>query len=271
MNLPSMNKLKTILLGIIILVSTLGLINIEKTSAQSYNNDIQIRKYFVNVTTNKEYFSISEKIFFEIKNGTFSDKTIFVFVQDAAESISASISDKIVNLSKTMDGENYYINLSNYNISTATFKLDINYMLPCSVNFITKKTLYTTGEILVTLDNKLIFNSKNTLPNAIIKVVLPTEKKDFSLWYYIAYVAVIALIGCVVILLVSYLKGKSKKEEIDTPEILELKKKLLLDSLKELEKEYRSKKISDHTYTRLREEYKSQAVDVMKKLDEIKK
>jgi len=70
---------------------------------------------------------------------------------------------------------------------------------------------------------------------------------------------------------VSYLKGKSKKEEIDTPEILELKKKLLLDSLKELEKEYRSKKISDHTYTRLREEYKSQAVDVMKKLDEIKK
>jgi len=267
-----MNKLKIMLLTVVILLSVLGSIFIEISYAQS-SNDIKIEKYFINITTGGESFSVSEEILFNIENDTFSNKTVFIFVQESAESVKASISNKFVNLNKSLDGESYSINLSNYNISTNIFKLDIDYQLPYSANFIIKKILYPTGEIFVNLDDKLVFNSKNSLSNNVIKVVLSTEKEGVSLWYYITYIAVIALIGSIVILLVNYLKGKkyTKKGETETSEILELKKKLLLESLKELEKEYRSKKISEYVYNKVRDEFKSQAVNVMKKLEEIKK
>ena len=266
-----MKKLGLALLVALVIVSTINLSAVKKSYAQSYNENIEIKKYFINVTTTREYFSVNEEIFFHITNNTFLNKIIFIFIQGTAEEIKASISNKLVSLNKSLDGEKYHINLTSYNLSTSAFRLDINYRLPYSANFITKKIIYTTDEISVNLDNKLVFNSKNILTNAILKAILPTEKEGISLWYYIIYIAVIALIGSGVIILVSYLKGKGRKEEVETPEILELRKKLLLGSLKELEKEYRAKKISDHTYNRLREEYKSQAVNVMKKLDEIKK
>jgi hypothetical protein len=41
--------------------------------------------------------------------------------------------------------------------------------------------------------------------------------------------------------------------------------------LKDLEKQYRAKSVSDETYTKIKDEYKQQAVDVMKKLDDLKK
>ena len=53
--------------------------------------------------------------------------------------------------------------------------------------------------------------------------------------------------------------------------MLNTKKALLLSLLKDIEKQHRSEDISDDTYNKLKEEYKSQAVDVMKKLEDIKK
>ena len=41
--------------------------------------------------------------------------------------------------------------------------------------------------------------------------------------------------------------------------------------LKELEKQHRAQTISDETYTKLKDEYKQQAVDVMKQLDDLQK
>ena len=40
--------------------------------------------------------------------------------------------------------------------------------------------------------------------------------------------------------------------------------------LKDLEKQHRSKSVSDETYDKLKDEYKQQAVEVMKKIEELK-
>ena len=52
--------------------------------------------------------------------------------------------------------------------------------------------------------------------------------------------------------------------------MLATKKALLLSLLKDVEKKHRAKDISDETYNKLKEEYKQQAVTVMKKLEDIK-
>ena len=40
--------------------------------------------------------------------------------------------------------------------------------------------------------------------------------------------------------------------------------------LKDLEKQYRAKSISDDTYSKLKDEYKQQALEVMRKLEDLK-
>ena len=54
----------------------------------------------------------------------------------------------------------------------------------------------------------------------------------------------------------------------ESEELLQAKKTLLMTSLKDIEKQHRGKKISDDTYHKLKNYYKQQAVDAMKKLDE---
>ena len=43
-----------------------------------------------------------------------------------------------------------------------------------------------------------------------------------------------------------------------------------MNILKEIEKQHRSKHISDDTYHKLKEQYKNEAVEAMKKLDDMK-
>jgi hypothetical protein len=58
---------------------------------------------------------------------------------------------------------------------------------------------------------------------------------------------------------------------VESEDTLTTKKTLLLSLLKDLEKQYRGKAISDETYNKIKDEYKQQAVDTMKKLDDLKK
>jgi hypothetical protein len=270
-------------IGIITLVVlTISLPLSVLTSAENLDiradQSIEIENYFINITTNKDVFIVNEEISFKAINETFSNKTLLLWIQDGTQNLKTYIFNKTtsVNLNEYASENVYYINLSVYNVSQSNIKVFVNYILPYTNNFISKKMLYLTNNQSIILNNKLLYASKNVVANSLIKIVLPIEKEEFSLLSYLIYIVIVALIGCTLLLLVNYLKGKrygrgKRGEAIETPEILEMKKKLLLGSLKELEKEYRSKNISDHTYNRLREEYKSQAVDVMKKLEETKK
>jgi hypothetical protein len=65
-------------------------------------------------------------------------------------------------------------------------------------------------------------------------------------------------------------RNKDKIKTVDTKETLETKKTLLLSLLKDIEKQHRAKKLSDETYNKLKEEYKQQAVEAMRKLEDIK-
>ena len=72
------------------------------------------------------------------------------------------------------------------------------------------------------------------------------------------------------LLLMRKQRTKAKKSIVESDETLATKKALLLSVLKDIEKKHRSKDISDDTYNKLKEEYKQQAVEVMKKIDDKK-
>jgi hypothetical protein len=66
-------------------------------------------------------------------------------------------------------------------------------------------------------------------------------------------------------------RTRETQKIIESEEILSNKKTLLLSLLKDLEKKYRAKELSEDTYNKLKDDFKQQAVNVMKKLDDIKK
>jgi hypothetical protein len=55
----------------------------------------------------------------------------------------------------------------------------------------------------------------------------------------------------------------------ESEELLSTKKSLLMTILKDIEKQHRAKQISDDTYHKLKEQYKQEAVNAMKKLEDI--
>ena len=64
----------------------------------------------------------------------------------------------------------------------------------------------------------------------------------------------------------------NKKEKIGgSEELFTTKKLLLMEALKDIEKKYRSKQISDNTYHKLKDEFKQDAIEAMKSLEDLKK
>jgi predicted membrane protein len=82
---------------------------------------------------------------------------------------------------------------------------------------------------------------------------------------------IVIIVLALLLMLLKKKRSKTKKAVVESEETLTIKKTLLLSLLKDLEKQYRGKAISDDTYNKIKDEYKQQTVDTMKKLDDLKK
>jgi uncharacterized metal-binding protein len=82
---------------------------------------------------------------------------------------------------------------------------------------------------------------------------------------------IVIIVLALLLLLFKKQRSKTKKTIAESEETLTTKKTLLLSLLKDLEKQYRAQSISDETYNKIKDEYKQQAVDALKKLDDLKK
>ncbi len=113
---------------------------------------------------------------------------------------------------------------------------------------------------------------KSALLLAIPMTLLPMNKAGIVsehpwLWFWLT----IALIGVIIAMaLARYLSKPRKKMERESIQSLELRKKLLVDALKTLEKEHDEGKIPDSYYESIKGDFKKQAVGVLKELDEKK-
>jgi uncharacterized protein YlxW (UPF0749 family) len=103
-----------------------------------------------------------------------------------------------------------------------------------------------------------------------IRLYKPTEAPLNITIIVIVFIIVIIVLA-LLLLLLKKKRSKTKKAVVESEDTLTTKKTLLLSLLKDLEKQYRGKAISDETYNKIKDEYKQQAVDTMKKLDDLKK
>lgn len=174
-------------------------------------------------------------------------------------------------------------NLSAANLTIAPAEsrsLEVTYFLPTTEQNFIQTLLYDTTSLTVTYlegsNQWSLFQGEHLLygsdvNNALqIRLYKPTEA-PLNIMIILIVLAVVVLVLASMLLLLKKQRRKTKKAVVESEETLTTKKSLLLELLKDLEKQYRAKAISSETYTKLKEEYKAQAVDALKKLEDLKK
>jgi len=201
--------------------------------------------------------------------------------QDA--SILELSSGKKLNPFTSIQGNEQICNLSAANLTIGKDKslnIQLTYFLSTSEQYFVQNLLYDTNALTVIYKDGTtelnLFQGEHLIAstdanNALqIRLYKPTEAPLNITVLVIVFLVVLLIIASLLVLLKKQRK-KTKKAVVETEEILTTKKALLLSLLKDLEKQFRAQSISNETYTKLKEEYKAQAVDAMKKLDDLKK
>lgn len=160
----------------------------------------------------------------------------------------------------------------------AVFDVQVTYLLPTATQNFEVSLLYKTTLLTVAYQEDsnqqelfhgehLLADSQNTLRVLLHK---PTESSLGITTIVIVFVVVVLVLTSLLLFLKKH-RTKTRKSLVESEETLVTKKTLLLSLLKDLEKQYRAQAISDETYNKLKDEYKQQAVEAMKKLDDLKK
>ena len=210
--------------------------------------------------TNAEYVNVTS-IRFWIQQ---SASDIEILAVESGESLSSTISDSI-----------WTCNLSEYNLSLNpedTLDIRLTYTLPTDTQHFLKTILYDTAYLSVTYEDDELYRGEHKTELNSVRILLhrSTETPVNIVYIVIIFLLVVFLIAST-LLLMRKQRTKAKKSIVESEETLATKKALLLSLLKDIEKKHRAKDISDETYNKLKEEYKQQAVEAMKKLEDIEK
>jgi hypothetical protein len=256
---------KTLVL-IITLLAFVLICPISLSSEEIMNNN----DYKITISTEKNFLSINEE--FTI-NGSSNEtlESFTVWVQTGAYDINILFNSNIPD-SKMEDGNEHIYNISSLGIlKEETTIIKLTYKIEKDTIF-TKKILRDTDSISIKFNSDELLKQTSIAKDTRfqLKLYQPTEP---TLDLYI--IVLIVLLVVIVILLTLYTLRKPKKVKItDTTgaseEFLTTKKALLMSILKDIEKQHRSKQISDDTYNKLKEKFKQEAVEAMKQLEDIK-
>jgi hypothetical protein len=229
-----------------------------------------INKIDIDIITQSDKFYVEENINI-LGDSNISYNEIFIWINDNPEDLKIIFDNNEIE-ANLIDNNKFSINLSSYNISKNTaVNIKIKYFYNKNENNFRKILFHNTDFLNIKFDDETIFTGLDLSVNSNILIPLykPSEAPINS-YIFIA----IFLIVLLSLLSVYYIFRKQKYSKIkniygESKELLSTKKILLMSILKQLEKEYRAKKISDDTYNKLRDYYKKEAVDSMKKLEDI--
>ncbi|KYK23896.1 hypothetical protein AYK21_01930 [Thermoplasmatales archaeon SG8-52-2] len=250
-------------LGLIISIAVLSF-NISAQNISSSNTDIKI-------SSTDNFYTVEETIKLEGISDDFIGIIEFWILNGAQDVIISANNENVV---YEVSNNLYTTNLSELEIkenSQPTIK--INYKLNKNIDNFEKEIIRDTSIFKVTFDNTVLQTSTGLISGASIGLNLyePTEAES-DLNIYLIIVIVILLVLLIIVIINNTRKPKqtkAKKTMIESEELLSTKKTLLMSLLKDIEKKHRSKDISDDTYHKLKSHYKNEAVDTMKKLEDM--
>jgi len=228
----------------------------------------------VDMTSDGNSISVIETIPFEAVSGDFLE----FWIQDGAIDISVSIYGDSIDY-ESIGNNRYSSNVSLlYTIDEDILNTNIEYKLNKDTAKLEKTIIYNLSSLKITLDEKEIYSGTNLKFGSAINIDLQqetevkTEKVEtIPIWIFSIIIVLIILLIIALIRPTKKQKSTKKKETTSgSKELLSTKKALLMESLKDIEKKHRAKKISDDTYHKLKDKYKQEAVETMKKLEDIK-
>ena len=252
------------------ILTILGIIISITISLSSVNAaDINALSHEVKITTGEDEITVEEKIIFQ---GTSDEINLISFwIQNDAQDVKISVNNQ--NLEYEITDNIYTTDISNLEImGISQLTIEITYKLDKEKESYQKELIRNTSSFKVTFDGNDLYSINNLISGASINVFL-YQSTETDLNWYLIFGIVILLILLVVVIIYSIRKPKStkiKERAIESQELLTTKKALLMSLLKDVEKQYRLKEISDDTYHKLKEHYKNEAVVTMKKLDDMK-
>lgn len=236
-------------------------------------DEIVANNHEIKITTSEHNLNVEEIIYFKI----FQDENIkflSFWLQDEASEVRIFYKGEPITYDNN-SVENYYtINITSLNLNNDTeirFELDYK-LIKNSESTFQKELLTNTSSLGVVFDDSKIFTSKNLISGTTFSLKLYQPKETtLSLFFIIGIILIIILVFVIFL----YIKKrqrviKVKKISSASEELLSTKKELLMNLLKDIEKQHRGKQISDDTYHKLKEQYKLETVEAMKQLEDMK-
>jgi predicted small metal-binding protein len=196
------------------------------------------------------------------------------WVQSEAQKINVIVEENGV--SYTSIGNNTYIcNISSFNPPikmVSQIQLDISYTLSKDIKNFKKKMIRNTTTLTVQFDKNNILEESDLKVDTYLNLQLYKPTETPISWYIIISISLLIIL---LVVSTAYLFRKQKLSKVkeiagESEELLNTKKLLLMSILKDIEKQHRAKQISDDTYNKLKDIYKQQAVETMKKLEDMK-
>ena len=173
------------------------------------------------------------------------------------------------------------INISSLNIPVGSNPtLELTYNLDKTINTFQKTLQRDTDSITVTYDTVEIYSSTDLKSGNSFSLSLTKQKETITQTAEVPIMytlLIIVLLIIVIVLVILYSTKKTKTTETKkatiggSEELLTTKKTLLMNLLKDIEKQHRAQQISDETYNKLKEQYKQEAIQAMRKLEDMKK
>ena len=262
-----MNK-KIILTTISLLILiTLFAVNV---SAQEFN----VSTHNINISSDDQKVTITENMVIkEDEEGIFNNITFWSPVS-SADKITMLVNNNPVQVQLKEGNTNTYISdIQSLNIDkTQSTSITIEYQLEKDIKNYEKVILQNTSQINIVFNEETIFTGKNLQKFNEINLKLFTPYESLIGTYIIVGIVlfIVLLIVFIIYSKKKQTKTKTKKTEGLSEELLETKRTLLMSILKDIEKKHRMKQISDETYHKLKDQYKNDAVEAMRKLDNIK-
>jgi hypothetical protein len=264
--------------GVIILIAFITFIGLLQSGSASDDGAI-VDQDIITISLANNVLNVDETL--KVTNtGNTNVTTLQIWIQQnnqGAVKITELQSGK--DLVPLITGNIRACNLSAANLSIQPGKsltLQVTYSLLTSEQNFVKTLLYETTLFSVTYEDHDLFKGEHLLygsdvNNAIwIRLYQPTEA-PLNITVIIIVFAVVIFVLATLLFLLKRQRTKTKKTLVESEDTLTTKKTLILSLLKDLEKQYRAKSISHETYNKIKDEYKQQAVDAMKKLDDMKK
>ena len=240
-----------------------------------HGEDINTDTQDITIISNDNALAVIE----DIKIDVIASDTFTFWLQGEATDIVILIDDVSIDY-QTTDELNYTCNISGLDITKDT-SIQISYNLIRDVEIFKKVLHHNTSQLEIKLDDETIYYGEDLGKDSYIAITLKTpienvtETETIIQYQAPTWIYVIIIILIIVVLLSFVFPSKKQKttktstSSTGSEELLSTKKTLLMEILKDIEKQHRAKQISDDTYHKLKDQYKQEAVEAMKKLEDM--